>query len=145
MNGDEVSGQFFLDTNILVYSVDRSDPVKQALAEQLVTDALGTGRGVISSQIVQEFLSVAQRKFVVPMSVAECRDYLQRVLLPLCLHFPSIGYYDRALSVQGHTGYSLYDALIVTAAIDSGCRTLFTEDLENGRRINDLTIVNPFL
>lgn len=145
MSDGNGSGLYFLDTNILVYAVDRSDPDKQRTADRLLLDGLRTGRGVISSQVIQEFLSVAQRKFARPMTVAECRDYLQHVLLPLCLHFPSVRFYDRALSVQQETGYAFYDALIITAAMEVGCRTLFSEDLQHGRRIDRLTIVNPFL
>lgn len=145
MNVADVAGLFFLDTNILVYSVDRSEPEKQKLAEQLIKEALGTGRGMISSQVVQEFLNVAQHKFTRPMTTAECREYLAKVLLPLCRQFPTINYYDRALVVQRDTGYLFYDALIVAAAIDAGCRTLLTEDLQHDRTIGVLTIINPFL
>jgi predicted nucleic acid-binding protein len=138
-------GFFFLDTNILVYALDRDAPAKQKIAEQLVSDALGTRHGLISIQVVQEFISLALRKFERRMTIPECREYLQIVLLPLCQYFPSISSYDRALQVVQETDYHFYDALIVAAAIESGCRTLLTEDLQHGRQIQGLTILNPFL
>ena len=69
MNAAEIEGFFFLDTNILIYALDRSAPVKQHHATQLVHDALESGRGVISTQVVQEFLHTARRKFERPMTI----------------------------------------------------------------------------
>jgi predicted nucleic acid-binding protein len=145
MNVAEIEGYFFLDTNVLIYALDKADPAKQRVAAQLVRDAMLTGRGIISTQVVQEFLHAARRKFKRPMTITECHGHLQNVLDPLCAYFPSISTYDRALQLNEETGYTLYDALILTAAIESGCRTLLTEDLQHGRQIQSLTIVNPFM
>lgn len=136
---------FFLDTNILIYAVDEADLVKQQIAVALVREAILSGRGIISIQVVQEFLNVARRKFKQPMTIEQCRGHIRNVLEPLCAYFPSISTMDRALLVIDETGYSLYDALIVTAAIESGCRTLYSEDLQHGRKIQGLTILNPFI
>ncbi|MCA9900121.1 MAG: PIN domain-containing protein [Ardenticatenaceae bacterium] len=144
MNVDSLRGKFFLDTNILVYSFDPSAPAKQQIARELIETALSSQMGVISSQVVQEFLNVSQRKFARPMGVAEARRYLNGVLLPLCQHFPSISLYDKALMLREETGYSFYDALIVAAAIEMGCKTLLSEDLQDGRTIHSVTILNPF-
>jgi predicted nucleic acid-binding protein len=111
----------------------------------LIRDALGTQRGVISTQVVQEFLNVALRKFAQPMTIAESRDYLQVTLLPLCRHYPSALFYDRALLLKESTGFSFYDSLIVAAAVDTGCSTLFSEDLQDGRTVQGVKIVNPFI
>lgn len=138
-------GLFFMDTNILVYGFDSTAPRKKEIARQLIAGALATRNGIISTQVVQEFVSLALRKFAQPMSVAECRVYLQATLLPLCQYFPSLSSYDRALLIVQETGYHFYDALIVTAAVESGCRTLYSEDLQHGRVIQGLSIVNPFL
>jgi predicted nucleic acid-binding protein len=142
-DGDEV-GPFFLDTNVLVYSFDDRDPRKQSTARQLISTALHTQRGMISTQVVQEFLNVALRRFAHPLTVSESRELLAAVLMPLCRHQPSIGFYDRALLLREQAKYAFYDALIVSAAVESGCKTLFTEDLDEGRTIQGLRIVNPF-
>ena len=144
MNVLDLPGFFFLDTNIFVYSFDETAPQKQQTARSLIRNALGTQRGVISSQVVQEFLNVALRKFVQPMTIAESRDYMTVTLLPLCRHYPSAPFYDRALRLKEVTGFSFYDSLIITAAVDTGCSTLLSEDLQDGRTVQGIKIVNPF-
>jgi predicted nucleic acid-binding protein len=81
-------GLFFLDTNIFVYSFDVTAPHKQQTARDLIRAALSTQRGVISAQVMQEFLNVALRKFTQPMTIAESQEYLKITLLPLCRHYP---------------------------------------------------------
>ena len=136
---------FFLDTNILIYSFDGRSPEKQLLARVLLRHALQTQRGVISSQVVQEFLNAAFKKLNPPMTVEESQGYLQAVLLPLCRHFPSHAFYGFALRLKAQTGYSLYDALVLAAAIENDCKVFLTEDLQHGRVIAGLQIVNPFV
>lgn len=144
MSVAEPAGLYFLDTNIFVYSFDATEPVKQQTARQIVQAALRTQRGVISTQVAQEFLNLALRKFAQPMTVSEAREYLKTVLLPLCRHFPSAAFYDRALLLKEETGYSWYDTLIVAAAVEAGCTTLLSEDMQSGRVVRGVTIRNPF-
>lgn len=136
---------FFLDTNILIYVFDRTAPEKQGEAAKLVRQAVLTGQGLISTQVVQEFLHAARRKFERPMTLDERRQHLELVLAPLCQYFPSISSYDRALLIADETGYAFYDALIVTAAVESGCRILYSEDLQHDRVIQGVRTVNPFV
>lgn len=145
MNVVEQPGLFFLDTNILIYSFDATAPEKQVVAKQLVKAALSTQRGVISTQIAQEFLNIALRKFAKPMSASEAREYVKLVLDPLCQHYPSVPFFDRALLIKAETGYSWYDSLVVMAGLDLNCKTLVTEDLHSGQVIRGMKIVNPFL
>ncbi|MCY3928519.1 MAG: PIN domain-containing protein [Acidobacteria bacterium] len=135
---------FFLDTNIFVYTFDQRDPEKQALARNLVERALGTGEGVVSSQVVQEFLNVALRKFERPLSDEQALRYLRDVLDPLCSVFPSISLYETALSLHRRWRFSFYDSLIVAAALESNCNVLYSEDLQDGQEIESLTVANPF-
>lgn len=144
MSVADVRGLFFLDTNVLVYTFDASAPEKRATAREWVRTGLSSQRGVIGTQVVQEFMNVALSRFARPMGVTEARDYLRGVLQPLCRHVPSSASYDHALLVKEETGYSWYDALIVTAAIETGCKWLVTEDMDHGRTIGSLTIRNPF-
>jgi predicted nucleic acid-binding protein len=144
MSAAEVQGLFLLDTNIFIYSFDVTAPEKQQQAKLWIEAALRTQRGVISTQVIQEFLNVALRKFAQPMSVSEAREYLRTVLFPMCQHFPSTQFYDRALLLKEETGFSYFDALILTAAAEIGCSTLLTEDLQNGRVVHGVKIMNPF-
>ena len=145
MNVADLRGLFFLDTNVFVYSFDLDNPQKQVIAQNLIREALRTQRGVISPQVVQEFLSVALRKFAHPLTVSESREYLKTVLMPLCRHNPSMDFYDRALLLREETGFAFYDALIIAAAVESECSTLLSEDLQHKQKVRTLTILNPFV
>ncbi len=140
-----MSGKYFLDTNILIYSFDKSEKKKQKTSIKLISSALENNLGVISFQVIQEFLNVALRKFEMPVTVKDARSYLHNVLLPLCEIFPSIPFYEKSLTIREDTGFSFYDSMIVTAALESGCTVLYTEDLQHERVVRDLTIKNPFI
>jgi predicted nucleic acid-binding protein len=135
---------FFLDTNVLVYTFDASAPAKRARARDLVRGALETGDGVISWQVAQEFLNVALHRFERPLSPREAADYLDEVLAPLCRVFPSPDLFRDALAIHTETGFRFYDSLIVAGAAAAGARILYTEDLQSGRELRGLQIADPF-
>lgn len=135
--------KFFLDTNIIAYTFDKKDARKQSIAEDLLQQAL-TGRGVISSQVAQEFLNVALRKLDPPLTHTQAQKYMDTVLTYLCAYFPDMDTFKRALSIQERWRYSWYDSLIITAALDLGCEILYSEDLQHQQQLEGLTIVNPF-
>jgi len=136
--------RFFIDTNILVHTFDDTSPLIRAQARELVELALTTGLGIISYQVVQEFLSVATRRFAVPLSATEAAAYLERTLSPLCKVWPTAKLYRQALELSDDAGYSYYDSLVVASAIAGGCSTLYTQDMQTGRRFGPLTLVDPF-
>ena len=140
-----VAGRSFLDTNILVYAFDPEAKSKREYAQLRITRAVATGDAVISFQVVQEFLSLALRKFPRPMTQPEAQAYLSQVLMPLCEVFPGASLYSSALSIADETGWTFYDSLIVSAALAAGCGVLLTEDLQHGRTVRGLEIRNPFL
>jgi predicted nucleic acid-binding protein len=140
-----MNGADFLDTNILVYAVDRDSPAKRGIAQTLVATALSRQTGVISFQVVQETLLALTRRSRVVASAADAEDFLEKVLTPLWKVRPSVAIYARALRIQSGQGFSFYDSLIVASALESGCRRLLTEDLQHGQRIEGLHIENPFL
>lgn len=139
-----MSAKHFLDTNVFVYSFDQSQPVKRERALALIADALQTGDGLISTQVIQEFLNVATRKFAVPLKVEDCKAYLVKVLHPLCQVYPDLALYETGLDIQQETGYSFYDSLILAGALRGGCAILYSEDLQAGQQVRGLQIVNPF-
>jgi predicted nucleic acid-binding protein len=140
-----MSAKYFLDTNIFVYSFDPSQPMKRAHALTLITAALQSREGLISTQVIQEFLNVATRKFSAPLGFADCQEYLARVLYPLCQVFPDLALYRSSLDVQQKTGYSFYDSLILAGALRAGCTILYSEDLQAGQQVDAIKIVNPFI
>lgn len=126
----------FLDTNVLLYLLSE-ETEKAAQAEALV--AAG---GVISVQVLNEFANVARRKFNAPWSVVhETLDILKDALAvePLTLETHEI-----ALALAERYRFSLYDSLILAAAMLAGCAELWSEDLQHGQAIGDLRIRNPF-
>ena len=139
-----MSADYFLDTNIFVYTFDSSAPDKQRKARALVHAALQEGRGVVSTQVMQEFLNVATRKFQHPLSPADGKLYLHTVLAPLCEVIVDADLLGQALDLQASERFSFYDSLIVAAAIQAHCRILYTEDMQAGRKIGTLAIRNPF-
>jgi predicted nucleic acid-binding protein len=136
--------KYFLDTNILVYSFDGSQPAKQKISRQLIKRGLEEGIGCISYQVIQEFLNVATRKFTVPIAYKDSRIYLSTVLEPICEVYASIDLYHRALELVERWKYAFYDALIIAAALQNNCTILYSEDLQDGQIIQELKIVNPF-
>jgi predicted nucleic acid-binding protein len=139
-----MSDKFFLDTNILVYTFDRGNLRKRNRAEDLVRGAL-EGGGIISSQVVQEFLSLALGKFEVAMSGEDVRKQLAYVLEPLCGVYSGPALYWEAISIREETGFHFYDCLILAAAVEGGCGIVYSEDMHHGRRVRGVEIRNPFV
>jgi predicted nucleic acid-binding protein len=140
-----MSGKYFLDTNILICTFDRENVKKCKTAGALVAEALAESRGVISYQVVQEFLNAAVRKFAEPLTPNDAQRYLTIVLEPLCAVFSSLELFHQALELSSRWGLPFYDALIVGAALQAECSILYSEDLQHGQQIGGLRIVNPFL
>ena len=140
-----MTGRFFLDTNIFVYSFDRSAPAKARRASQLIRLAVESRKGIVSYQVAQEFFNVALRRFAQPMTVAEAEQFLSTVFRPLMAIQSSQALYGEALRLTDRYQLSWFDSLIIAAAIEGECNTLYSEDLQNGQQFDNLRIENPFL
>ena len=140
-----MSDRFFLDTNIFVYSFDQSTARKADEADRLIHQAVTTGKGVISYQVVQEFFNVAYRRFPEPMHLEQAEQFLSSVLRPLWTVYSSPALCLRALQILDRFRLPWYDALIVAGALEAKCGILYSEDFQNGQKFNDLEIRNPFL
>jgi predicted nucleic acid-binding protein len=140
-----MSDRFFLDTNIFVYSFDRSSAAKARTATELIREALTTQKGIVSYQVVQEFFNVALRRFSQPMQAADAEQYLGTVFRPLLGVHSSQALYAEALRFHAQSGLSWYDSLIVSSAVQAQCHLLFSEDLQHGQRFGSLQVRNPFL
>src|ERR1700722_2062115 len=129
-----MSSLIFLDTNVLLYASLQPDPRSEAARVLLAR------RGVISVQVLNEFANVARRK------LHRTRPEITTASLPsTCSARRRCRSPWPFLEIAARTGYQLYDALIVAAALEAGCTTLFSEDLRDGQVINGkLAIGNPF-
>jgi predicted nucleic acid-binding protein len=140
-----MSAKFFIDTNIFVYSFDERQPAKLARSRALIQDGLSSGAGIISTQVIHEFLNVATQKFAVPVKPNDIRLYTRMVLNPLCQVYPDLALFETCLDLQAETHYSFFESLIITAAIQGGCDILYLEDLQPGQQVHGVRIVNPFM
>jgi predicted nucleic acid-binding protein len=130
-------GSFF-DTNVLVY-LTSADTVKADRAEELVEAA-----GAISIQVLNEFANVARRKM--SLSWADTHAVLSMVRGLLRVHATTVETHEMALMLAERYRLSIYDAMIVAAALDAGCDRLWSEDMQNGMVIErSLRIVDPFM
>ena len=133
-----MSDKVFFDTNILLYTIG------QDVARTPTVEALVTRGGLISVQVLSELASVAHRKLGMPWSDVSAALGAIRVLCPSPLPL-TVETHDEALRLSEQHGFHIYDALIVAAALEADCATLYTEDLQAGQVIDGrLTIRNPF-
>ena len=132
-----MSGPFF-DSNVLLYTISRNDPRRQRSADLLM------GGGTISVQCLNEFVSVALRKFRMSWeAVVEARDQLMPFcdrVLPLTVEL-----HERGIALARRYTLSVYDGMIVAAALDGNCDVLWSEDMHDGLVVEGrLKIANPF-
>lgn len=133
----------FIDSNILVYFLDKTDPDKQHKAEMLIEQAIALRNCCISYQVVQETLNVVTQKL--NFNASDASRLLDRVLIPLWKVMPTHEFYQRGLDIKSRYQFSFYDSLIIAAALEAGCKTLYSEDMQHGQRIEQVTIKNPFV
>lgn len=139
-------GLVFLDTNIFIYAFLTSEPRKRAKAVELIEACLGSGRGSISYQVVQEFANVARKKFATRLSADDCKAFIEAAMQPLNRVASSTALIYTALDLQEELKYSFYDCVMVAAALQAGSSTLYTEDLQHWQLVRGtLRIANPFL
>lgn len=134
----------FVDTNILVYAEDAAAGERQRRAAVRLAELWRSGRGVLSTLVLQEFYVTVTRKVARPLAPAAAREIVAQYLTWRIV--PSTGALVVAASrLAEDTGLSFWDAAIVAAAMDAGCETLWTEDLQTGRRFGGLVVVNPLV
>ena len=126
----------FFDTNVLFYLLSK-EAAKADRAEALLASG-----GTISVQVLNEFAAVASRKLA--MSISEIREVLSTVRAICAVKPLDIETHELALDMAERHRFSIYDGLIVAAAVRAGCTVLYTEDLQHGQMIEKLQIRNPF-
>lgn len=133
----------FLDANVIVYAMDRSDPTRQRTAAALVGALLEDRRAIISVQVLREFYVIATRKIAAPLTHAAAREVIED-LRALTVVDESSALLADALDILEEARLSLWDALIVAAAARAGCTVLYSEDMAHGQVIRGVRIHNPF-
>ncbi|MFH2123531.1 MAG: PIN domain-containing protein [Pseudomonadota bacterium] len=131
-------GKIFIDTNIIIYSLGPAS-TKAHLAAPLFVNSPS-----ISTQVLSETANVAHKRLA--LSLTEIRQLITSLAAMCHVEIISLHTIHIALDIQERYGFSWYDSLIIAAALDAGCDTLYSEDMQNNQEINDqLHIVNPFI
>lgn len=139
-----MNGKAFVDTNILIYAHDKQGGQKPARAQWLLTRLWNEGRGVLSTQVLQEFCVNVRRKFQQPMSSKQVREAVlvygrwQTVV-------NATEAVLQALDIEERHRLSFWDAMIVQAAQSAKCEILYSEDFAHGREYDSVLVVNPFV
>lgn len=138
-----MNGSIFVDTNVLVYAYDRSEPIKQARAIEVLDRLVGAGRGVISSQVLGEFFVAATRKITAHLraeQVMRCVENYAAAWKVLSVN--DLVVIEAVRGVRDHR-FSYYDAQIWATALLNQIQVVFSEDF-NPSRIEGVQVVNPF-
>jgi predicted nucleic acid-binding protein len=138
-----MSDRLFVDTNVIVYLFDTDSPTKRQRAREIFEAEGPAGRLVLSTQVLQEFFVAVTRKLEHPLPEAEA-EATAKDLAALDVVEVDVPMVLRAISLARRHTLSLWDALIVEAALVRGCVRLLSEDLQDGRRFGGLVVENPF-
>jgi predicted nucleic acid-binding protein len=136
---------YFVDTNVLVYWFDKSEQKKNKRAHRLIRDSKHTANLFISSQVLNEFVSVVTKKIEHPIPFEHLKEILA-ILSDLFYISPitSKNFFS-AIDLKLKYQFSYWDCLIIASALENGCNRLYTEDLQDSRKIEEkLDIINPF-
>ena len=131
----------FVDTNVFVYLFDGDSPRKQARAREIISREAGAI--VLSTQVLQEFYVTVTRKLAVPLDPSDAEE-ATRDLSAFDVVTVDVPLILRAIALARVSKISMWDALIIESAIDSGCDRLLTEDLQTGQVFGSLLVENPF-
>jgi predicted nucleic acid-binding protein len=132
----------FVDTNVLLYALDRTNLKKQQAAREWREELWRSRRGRISFQVLQEFYAKVAQKW--PEGRDEARAEVRDLLawLPMTVDAAIL---ERGWKIQDRYRLSFWDSLVVAAAKSAGCRYLLTEDLQTNQELDGVMVVNPFL
>jgi len=132
----------FFDTNVLLYADDLDAGAKRDRGRELLRDALSSGRGVLSTQVLQEFFVIATGKLGIDAAVARRKVEL---LATMDLVRVDLAMIVAAIDLTRLHALYFWDALVLRAAATAGCGVLLTEDLQHGQVIGGVRVENPFL
>ncbi len=133
----------FVDTNVLVYARDASEPEKQPLAIEWMAALWERRAGRLSHQVLHEYYVTVTQRLQPGLDRSAARDEVRALLAwhPIPVDQRVL---EAAWAVQDRYGLSFWDALIVGAAQCGGCRYLLSEHLQHDQRLGELTVLNPF-
>jgi len=138
-----MSADFFIDTNLLVYWRDASEPAKQSKAAIWMHWLLDSDRGALSLQVIQEYYVTVTRKLKPGMRRETARADIDD-LLAWNVIWPNQAIVEKSWELEDQRDLSYWDSLILSAASVAGCKWILSEDMQSGQRIDSMQIVDPF-
>ena len=132
--------KIFLDTNIIAYIFDARDTMKQKTAKALFSELVKSQNCVVSTQVLHELFNVLTKKLKYTKADAQTIVY---DLMNLTVHQLSLADTKMAMNISSETQLTIYDSLIVAAAVAEKCDIVYSEDLNDGQLINGVQIRNP--
>jgi predicted nucleic acid-binding protein len=131
----------FVDTNVLMYAMDPREPAKQTTAVALVNRLSTEGTAMVSTQVLLELFSNLHRKLNISRDRAAvlCYSLTEWAVVPSDLPLAM-----KAMARSAQSQLSIWDCMIVEAALAGGAATLYSEDFSHGQRFASLQVVNPF-
>lgn len=135
------SGKIFIDTNILIYSIDKNDYQKLETSRLVISELTQHQAAVISTQVINEFYVVATKKL---KSDALAVKRLISSFNQFEIVNPDIEIIKDAIDISILNKISYWDALILSSALSAKCNSVYSEDMNDGQLINGIKIINPF-
>lgn len=137
-----MSDKAFVDTNVLIYAHDRDAGAKHEIAQKLLQELWEEQTGLLSIQVLQEFYVNVTRKIPSPLAKKSARAIVTNYL-PWCAN-TTPAEISGAFQIEDEARISFWDALIISSALKRGASRILSEDLQAGRRVAGILVVNPF-
>jgi predicted nucleic acid-binding protein len=138
-----MSDKIFIDTNIFVYAYTDDDKTKHYRARKLIQDEFRFQDIIISTQVLSEFYSAMTK---IKIAHDTTRNTMHEIILASTVSAVTVQTIEKALFLKGKYAYSWWDSLILSSALESGCKRVCSEDMQHRQVIEDsLLIENPFL
>jgi predicted nucleic acid-binding protein len=136
-----MTGPVFVDTNVLIYALDRADPKKHLAAREWRAELWRRRQGRISFQVLEEFYAQVTRQW--PKARQQARSEVRDLLAwrPVAIDGALV---EHAWKIQDRFPMSFWDALIVAAAKAAACPSLLSEDFQDGQDLDGLRVLSPF-
>lgn len=133
----------FIDTNLLIYAMDSCDPVKRERISRILKAVISRHRPVVSPQVLNEFYYVTVRSKTL-LDPQMARDFLHdwSTYCDAAISFPTL---QLAWKIEDEAGLQWWDCLLLASATQSKCDVFLSEDMQHGRRIGNMRILNPFM
>jgi len=137
-----IVSKVFIDTNLLVYTIDRKDKAKQEISRIIVKKLIDEHIPVLSTQVLQEFYVIAAKKMKANPAVVKniIHNFHNMELVNIDLQL-----IEQAIDISVLSQISFWDSLIIAAAEKANCEYVFSEDLNPGQLYRGIKLLNPFM